>query len=61
MKCKNKHFYIEGIKKKISGIEYIKTNFNVIITNDDIGKTITVADGNILFSFPADEISKYLQ
>ena len=61
MKCKNKHFKTEGFRLINSGATLQKTDLELIITNDEIGKTIIVIDGPIGLTFPADIISKYLQ
>ncbi|MCD7966569.1 MAG: hypothetical protein LUG90_12505 [Clostridiaceae bacterium] len=61
MKCKNKHFEIKGFRLTNMGATLQETNLELIVTNDEIGKTITVIDGPIGLTFPADIISKYLQ
>lgn len=61
MRCKNKHFKTKGFRLTNSGATLQKTDIELIITNDEMGKTITVIDGPIGLTFPADIISKYLQ
>lgn len=56
------------IKKKINGIitgfpDYNPRlgDINVIITNDEKGKTLTVFDNQKSFTFAFEEIEKYLK
>lgn len=59
MKCKNKHI-------KLSGMKFDSRNgakrccLEIIVTNDTIGKTVSVNDGEIQFTFPADEVANWL-
>ena len=61
MRCKNKQFKTKGFRLTKSGATLQKTDTELIVTNDEMGKTITVIDGPIGLTFPADIISKYLQ
>ena len=38
-----------------------KTPLNVLITNDDHGKTLSINDGVIQFTVPAEKIAEYLK
>lgn len=61
MKCKNKHFFVDGVIFKQKTNDMLKAKLEVIVTNDELGKTISVNDGNNLqFTFAADDIAKYL-
>ena len=61
MKCKNKHFSIKGYKQNVIANELQPAMLDVIVTNDELGKTVSVNDGNIQFIFPADEVAKWLK
>lgn len=60
MKCKNKHFSMKGYKQSVIKNEIRPVLLGVIVTNDDLGKTISVNDGITQFTFPADEVAKWL-
>lgn len=36
-------------------------DLHLIVTNDKVGKTLSVDNGTIQFIIPMDEITKYLQ
>lgn len=61
MKCKNKHFSISGYKQNVITNEIQPVLLGVIVTNDELGKTVSVNNGIIQFIFPADEIAKWLR
>lgn len=61
MKCKHKTFEVEGFRQGGSPFSMQKTTLQVIVTNDEIGKTISVNDGSTGFTFPADVIAEYLK
>lgn len=62
MKCKNKSVKVIGLRGVDDG-KTLKVNRQVlecIITNDDIGRTLSVNDGKTQFTFPFEPIVKYL-
>ena len=61
MKCKNKHFSIKGYKQNVIANELQPAILDVIVTNEELGKTVSVNDRNIQFIFPADEVAKWLK
>lgn len=61
MKCKNKVFKVAGVRQAITPYSMEGTQLRIIVTNDKLGKTITVHDETTGFSFPADVIADYLQ
>lgn len=61
MKCKNKHFSLKGFKQNVIANELHPVMLDVIVTNDELGKTVSVNDGNIQFIFRADEVAKWLR
>jgi len=61
MKCKNKHFSLKGFKQNVIANELQPIMLDVIVTNDELGKTVSVNDGVVQFSFVADEVAKWLK
>ena len=59
MNCKNKEIKVNGIQNSPLGM--IETTLHVLITNDSIGKTLSVDNGTIQFTIPMDNIIKYLE
>jgi hypothetical protein len=58
MKCKNKHIAIKGFIQVDNKV--IQGNVLAIITNDEIGKTLTLAYGDTEITIPFEAIEKYL-
>lgn len=61
MECKNKELFVKGIKKTGTRMGYKTKTLRVMVTNDQTGKTLSVSDGDTIFTFPADEISRWLE
>ena len=61
MECKNKEIFVKGIKKTGTRIGYKTKMLRVMVTNDQTGKTLSVSDGDTIFTFSADEISRWLE
>lgn len=61
MKCKNKEINLIGMEyNDKTGCVYMNKELSVIITNDEIGKTLSIDNGEIQFTVPAEEIAKLL-
>lgn len=61
MKCKNKKISLKGcVYNGISGT-ISRTNLNVICTNDEQGKTLSIDNGHLQFSIPMEDIAKYFE
>lgn len=61
MECKNKHFSMKGYKQSLLRNELKPVQLDVIVTNDDLGKTLSVNDGNVQFIFAIDDLVKWLK
>lgn len=59
MECKNKEFKVKGLQNSLLGMRDV--DLHSIVTNDKVGKTLSVNNGTIQFIIPMDEIAKYLQ
>lgn len=60
MKCKNKVVEVLGFKGDYTG-KIVPAVLQLIITNDNIGKTLSVNDGNTQFTFSFKPIERYLK
>ncbi len=61
MKCRNKQIDVDGtISNNITG-NFKKYKLHCIITNDGIGKTLSINDGINQFTIPFEPIEKYLK
>ena len=56
---KNKWVRVKGLYQTAQGTA-IPTTVCCIITNDEIGKTLSVGNGQIFFIIPFEAIEKYL-
>lgn len=59
MKCKNKHLSVNGLIQ--SGNQIKKDSIIAIVTNDEVGKTLTLAYGYIGLTVPFEVIEEYLK
>ena len=61
MKVKNKHLKVKGgvTHKLVGGMKF--EELNVIVTNDEIGKSISIGNGIVQFTIPFEPIEKYLK
>ena len=57
---KNKWVSVKGLYQTANGT-MIPTKVNCIITNDEIGKTLSVGNEQIMFSIPFEAIEQYLK
>ena len=65
MKCVNKKIIVEGVVGSINmknlKIEMEKQPLDCMITNDKNGKTLSISNGDIMFSIPFEPLEKYLR
>ena len=63
MKCYNKSVKVAGEETVItpSTIRITNKMFECLITNDDVGKTLSINNGEIEFLIPFEPIEKYLK
>lgn len=60
-KVKNQHVRVDG-GVNVSGSPFmVPKTFDCIITNDEIGKTLSINDGNVQFIIPFEPIERYLK
>lgn len=59
MKYKNKEFSVMGVQNSPSG--FVEKALHVIVTNDEMGKTLSIDNGTIQFTIPMEEIIAYLK
>ena len=57
---KNKWVEVEGIHQTPNG-NIITTTLNCIITNDEVGKTLSIVTQHGMFTFAFERIEKYLK
>lgn len=58
---KNKHISVDGAFMTSSMASPTPTNLEVIVSNDSIGKTISINNGEMQFTIPFEPIEKYLK
>lgn len=58
MRCKNKEIITNGIQTSPLGM--LEKELHVLITNDSVGKTLSVDNGTIQFTIPMDDIIYFL-
>lgn len=60
-KVKNLHVRVDG-GVNVSGSPFmVPKTFDCTITNDEIGKTLSINDGNVQFIIPFEPIERYLK
>lgn len=59
-KIKNLHVPVEGGVCRLDG-SFAMTRLDCIITNDKVGKTLSIGDGNVQFTIPFEPIERYLK
>ena len=60
-KIKNLHVRVSG-GVNVSGSPFlVPKTFDCIITNDEIGKTLSICDGKTQFIIPFEPIERYLK
>ena len=52
---------VRGIVSGPDAAEPFDKMLGVLISNDEIGRTISITDGNVMFSIPFEPIEKYLR
>lgn len=61
MQCKNREIFVNGLKMT-KGVKGFKVKqLKIMMTNDKTGKTLTVTDNDEAFTFPAEEIARWLK
>lgn len=61
MKCKNKKISLKGIVYNGISETMSRSNLNVICTNDEQGKTLSIDTGLLQFTIPMEDIVKYFE
>lgn len=54
------HTEIRGLVSGPDATEPFDKMLGILISNDKIGRTISITDGNTMFSIPFEPIEKYL-
>lgn len=57
---KNKHILVDGAFMTSGMASPTSTTFEVIVSNDSIGKTISINNGEMQFTIPFEPIEQYL-
>lgn len=61
MQCENREIFVNGLKMA-KGVKGFKVKrLKIMVTNDKTGKTLTVTDNDETFTFPAEEIARWLK
>jgi hypothetical protein len=61
MFCKNKEVLVYGIRFDDAKGEVSRTKFRCIVTNDKMGKTLSMDDGKVQYSIPFEPLENYLK
>lgn len=61
MKCKNKEINVPGFVYNDRTRKFKPECLRCIITNDEIGKTLSIDNNEIQFTIPFESIEKYLR
>lgn len=61
MKCRNKEIIVKGILYDVMQRKSIETTFTCVVTNDEIGKTLSIGNNEIQFTIPFEPLEKYLK
>lgn len=62
MKCHATHLTAKGIIFNSNGDASIRiAELDIIVSNDEFGKMVSVVAGDIQFSFDAQELAEYLK
>lgn len=61
MKCKNKYIKVKGIVTDYAANTKIFKEIYCIVTNDEIGKTVSVIDGDKQIQIPFAPLEKFLK
>lgn len=61
MKCKNKEVKVKGLRSiALNPLGIRNQEFDITITNDKFGKTLSICDGSVQFTIPFEPIQKWL-
>lgn len=62
MNCKNKRIFIRGFKwLNKTALRGEAVEFECFVTNDSVGKTLSIYDGEIQFTIPFEPLEEYLK
>ena len=61
MKCRNKEIIVKGILYDDRQRKSVEKTFTCIVTNDEIGKTLSIGNNEIQFTIPFEPLEKYLK
>ena len=61
MKCRNKEIIVKGILYDDRKRKSVEKTFTCIVTNDEIGKTLSIGNNEIQFTIPFEPLEKYLK
>ena len=60
-KCKNKEVWVEGVRFDDAEGKIDQMKLRCIITNDEIGKTLSIDDGKVQYTIPFERVERYLK
>ena len=60
MKCKNRIVKLVGCRHCVKPESLSVQVLECLITNDELGKTLSINDGNVQFTVPFEPLEKYL-
>lgn len=60
-KIKNLHVRVSGGVNVSESPFLVPKMFDCIITNDEIGKTLSINDGNVQFTIPFEPLERFLK
>jgi hypothetical protein len=61
MKYKNKEVNVKGLVYNDASQQMRPCNFNVICSNDEKGKTLSIDNGLLQYTIPFEPIAKYFE
>lgn len=61
MKCKNKEVAVQGFEARPNERKFIVRTLWAICSNDEQGKSLSVNNGEIQFTIPMDDITKFFE
>lgn len=61
MKCKDKEIIVNGMFYDDEKGTFCLKRLRCIVTNDELGRTLSIDDGKIQLSIPFEPIEKYLR
>lgn len=58
---KNKRVIVKGFESNLVSVRPIEKSFYITITNDRVGKTLSIANENLQFTIPFEPIEDLLK